>query len=45
MGLGSDSLFLFGGIGAAVFLAIYAVVLYVLNYAFFEKGVYTLSEK
>ena len=45
MGLGSDSLFLFGGIGTAVFLAIYAVVKYVLNYAFFEKGVYTLSEK
>lgn len=45
MGLGSDSLFLFGAIGAVVFLAIYAVVLYVLNYSFFEKGVYTLSEK
>ena len=45
MGLGSDSLLIWGSMGAAVFLLIYAVVLYFLNASLLKKGVYSLSEK
>lgn len=45
MGLGSDSLLIWGAIGAAVFLLIYAVALYFLNASLLRKGVYSLSEK
>ena len=45
MGLGTDSLLLFGSIGAAVLLLLYAVVLYFLNVSFVRKGVYTLTEQ
>ncbi len=45
MGLGSDSLLIFGAIGAAAFLLIYAVVLYFLNACFLKKDVYSLSER
>jgi len=45
LGLGSDSLLLWGSLGAAAFLLVYAVVLYILNAALLEKGIYSLSEK
>ena len=45
MGLGSDSLLIWGTIGAAAFLLIYAIVLYFLNAYLLKKGVYSLSEK
>lgn len=45
VGLGSDSLLIWGSMGAAVFLLIYAVVLYFLNASLLKKGVYSLSEK
>ena len=45
MGLGSDSLLIWGAMGAAAFLLIYAVVLYFLNASLLRKGVYSLSER
>jgi len=45
MGLGSDSLLIWGAMGAAAFLLIYAIVLYFLNPALLKKGIYSLSEK
>ena len=45
LGLGSDSLLIWGSMGAAAFLLIYAIVLYFLNAALLKKGVYYLSEK
>ena len=45
VGLGSDTLLLWGAAGAAVFLLVYAVVLYFLNASFLQRGVYSLSEK
>lgn len=45
VGLGSDSLLIWGSMGATVFLLIYAVVLYFLNASLLKKGVYSLSEK
>lgn len=45
IGLGSDSLLIWGSMGAAAFLLIYAVVLYFLNASFLKKDVYSLSEK
>lgn len=45
MGLGSDSLLIWGGMGATTFLLLYAVVLYFLNASFLRKGVYTLPER
>lgn len=45
MGLDSDSLLIWGSMGAATFLLIYAVVLYFLNASFLKKDVYSLSEK
>ena len=45
MGLGSDSLLIWGAMGATAFLLIYAVVLYFLNAFFLKKDVYSLSEK
>lgn len=45
VGLGSDSLLIWGSMGAAVFLLIYAAVLYFLNASLLKKGVYSLSEK
>lgn len=45
MGLSADNMFLFGIIGAAVFLLLYAVVLYFLNATFLKKEVYRLNEK
>lgn len=45
MGLGSDSLLIWGLMGAAVFLLIYAIVLYFLNASLLRKGTYSLSEK
>lgn len=45
MGLGSDSLLVWGALGSTAFLLIYAVVLYFLNASFFKKGIYSLSEK
>ena len=45
VGLGSDSLLIWGSMGTAVFLLIYAVVLYFLNASLLKKGVYSLSEK
>ncbi len=44
MGLGSDSLLLFGAIGAAAFLVVYAVVWWFLDAGFVARGVYALSE-
>ena len=45
MGLGSDSLLIWGAMGAAVFLLIYAIVLYFFNASILRKGVYSLSER
>ena len=45
MGLGSDSLLIWGAMGASAFLLIYAIVLYFLNPALLRKGIYSLSEK
>ncbi|MBQ3236276.1 MAG: helix-turn-helix transcriptional regulator [Oscillospiraceae bacterium] len=45
MGLGSDSLLIWGALGTAAFLLIYSVVLYFLNASFLKKGIYRLSEK
>ena len=45
VGLGSDSLLIWGSMGAAAFLLVYAVVLYFLNASLLKKGVYSLSEK
>ena len=45
MGLGSDSLLIWGAMGAAAFLLIYVIVLYFLNASLLKKGVYSLSEK
>ena len=45
MGLGSDSLLIWGAIGAAAFLLIYTIVLYFLNASFLKKDMYSLSEK
>ncbi len=44
VGLGSDSLLIWGSMGAAVFLLIYTVVLYFLNASLLKKGAYSLSE-
>ena len=43
-GLGSDNLLIFGGIGAAVFLAVYAVIVFCLNGALIRKGEYIFDE-
>ncbi|MBQ3108672.1 MAG: hypothetical protein IJC67_03560, partial [Clostridia bacterium] len=40
-----DSMLLWGAVGTAAFLLIYAVVLYFLNASFLKKGVYHLPEK
>lgn len=45
MGLALDSVLLWGSVGAAGFLLVYAVVLYFLHASFLRKGVYALSEK
>ena len=45
MGLGSDSLLIWGAMGAAAFLLIYAIVLYFINASLLKKGTYSLSEK
>lgn len=45
MGLGADSLLLFGLPGAAVFLLIYAVVLYFLNARLYRTDAYRLNEQ
>ena len=43
MGLGSDSLLIWGAMGASAFLLFYAIVLYFLNASLLRKGVYSLS--
>lgn len=45
MGLGSDSLLIWGTMGAAAFLLLYAIALYFLNASLLRKGVYSLSER
>ncbi len=45
MGIGSDSLLLFGGVGAAAFLVAYAFVWWFLDAGFVARGVYALSER
>ena len=45
LGLGSDSLIIFGLMGAVLFLLIYAVALYFVNFSLLKKGVYTLTGK
>lgn len=45
MGLGSDSLLIWGAMGAAAFLLIYGIVLYFLNASLLKKGTYSLSER
>ena len=45
MGLALDSVLLWGSVGAAGFLLVYAVVLYFLHASFLRKGVYALSEE
>ena len=45
MGLGADSMLIFGVAGAAAFLLIYAIVLYFLNASLFKREAYSLSER
>lgn len=45
LGLSADSMLLFGAIGMAAFLAIYAVVLWFVNARLLKNEVYVLSEK
>lgn len=45
MGLGADSMLLFGLAGAAVFLLVYAVILYFLNVKLFKMETYRLDER
>lgn len=45
VGLGADSMMMFGVIGAAAFLLVYTIVLYFLNASLLKKGVYSLTEK
>ncbi len=45
MGLGADSMLLFGIPGAAVFLLIYAIICWKLNASHLRKGIYSLNEK
>ena len=45
VGLGSDSLLIWGTMGATAFLLLYAIVLYFLNASLLKKGVYSLPEK
>ena len=45
MGLGSDSLLIWGAMGASAFLLIYAIALYFLNASLLRKSVYSLSER
>ena len=45
MGLGSDSLLIWGTMGAATFLLVYAIVLYFLNASLLKKGIYSLHER
>ena len=44
MGLGADSLLLLGGIGAAVFLAVYAAIVFCINGSLIRKGEYIFDE-
>ena len=44
-GLGADSLLIWGSMGAAAFLLVYAIVLYFLNSSLLKKGVYGLTEE
>ena len=45
LGLGADSMLLFGLIGMTAFLVIYAVVLWFVNARLLKNGAYVLSEK
>ena len=45
VGLGADSLLIWGIIGATPFLMLYATILYFLNTALLKRGVYTLSDE
>ena len=45
LGLGADSMLLFGLIGMAVSLILYAVILWFVNAQLLKNGVYSLSEK
>lgn len=45
VGLSADNMFIFGIVGAAVFLVLYAGVLYFLNASFLKREIYCLSEK
>ena len=45
LGLGADSMLLFGLIGMAAFLVLYAVVLWFVNARLIRDGVYVLGEK
>ena len=45
MGLGADSMLLFGIPGASLFLLIYAIVCWKLNGSHLQRGVYSLNEK
>ena len=45
VGLSPDSLLLWGAVGAAALLLVYAVVLYFLHASLLKKGVYALPEK
>ena len=45
VGLSADNMILFGLVGMAVFLILYAVALWFVNAQLFKKGVYTLDEK
>ena len=45
VGLGADSLLIWGGLGAALFLGIYISIVYFLLGAWVRKGIYPVAEK
>ena len=45
LGLGTDSLLLFGGLGAAVILGLYAIAVFFVNESLLKKGVYGIGEQ
>ena len=44
VGLGPDNLLIFGGIGTAAFLAVYAIAVFCINGSLISKGVYIFDE-
>ena len=45
LGLGADTLLLWGSIGAVAFLLVYAIVLYIINGSLVKNGAYSMTEE